>query len=97
MSFLTHPDYLVEPRAREVYQSLLDYLRQVVVRERLWSTLPGEVDRWWRARNQMRLVPRGEEWEIRWAPKAKSALGIRCFAWRRLAYELADALPQKVM
>ena len=33
MSFITHPDYLIERRARNVYESLLDYLRQTVARE----------------------------------------------------------------
>jgi hypothetical protein len=96
MSFLTHPDYLVEPRARDVYQSLLDYLRQVVVREHLWSTLPGEVDRWWRARNQMRLVPRGEEWEIVGPESERARLAYAVLDGGRLAYELAGAFPQKV-
>jgi len=97
MSFLTHPDYLVEPRAREVYESLLDYLRQMVARERLWSTLPGEVDRWWRARNQMKLVPRGEEWEIVGPESERARLAYAVLDGGRLVYELAGALPQKVM
>jgi hypothetical protein len=97
MSFLTHPDYLVEPRAREVYESLLDYLRQVVARERLWATLPGEVDRWWRARNQMKLVPRGEEWEIVGPESERARLAYAVLDGGRLVYELAGALPQKVM
>src|SRR5258708_9166305 len=63
ISFLTHPDYLVERRARDVYESLLDYLRQMVSREKLWATLPGEGDRWGRARSQMRMGPRGDDWK----------------------------------
>ena len=34
MSFITHPDYLIERRARNVYESLLDYLRQMLERRR---------------------------------------------------------------
>ncbi len=26
--------------------------------------LPGEVDQWWRARNEMKLVQKGGHWEI---------------------------------
>ncbi len=33
ISFLTHPDYLIERRSRKVYESLLDYLREFVVRK----------------------------------------------------------------
>jgi hypothetical protein len=64
MSFIVHPDYLCARRAREVYESLLDYLRELISREKIWATLPGEVDRWWRARSQMRLVQKGSRWEI---------------------------------
>jgi hypothetical protein len=64
MSFITHPDYLIDRRARSVYETLLDYLRKMVSREGIWAALPGDVDRWWRARNEMKLVPRGSDWEI---------------------------------
>jgi hypothetical protein len=96
MSLLAHPDYLVERRARDVYASLLDYLRQMVARERLWATLPGEVDRWWRARNQMRLVPRGDEWEIVGPESERARVAYAFLDGGRVAYELSSALPQKV-
>jgi hypothetical protein len=80
MSFLTHPDYLAERRARDVYELLLDYLREMVASERLWAPLPGEVDHWWRARSQMRLIPRGDHWEIV-GPESERA---------RLAYAVLD-------
>jgi len=96
ISFLTHPDYLVERRARAVYESLLDYLRQMVARERLWATLPGEVDRWWRARNQMKLVPRGDEWEIVGPESERARLAYAVFDGGRLVYELAGTFAQKV-
>jgi hypothetical protein len=89
MSLLAHPDYLVERRARDAYASLLDYLRQMVARERLWSTLPGEVDRWWRARNQMRLVRRGEEWEIVGQESERARLAYAVLDGDRISYELA--------
>jgi hypothetical protein len=64
MSFITHPDYLVSTRALRVYESLLEYLRQMADQEKIWMALPGEVDRWWRARSQMRLIQKGSCWEI---------------------------------
>ena len=80
MSFICHPDYLIEPRARKVYELLLLYLRQMIEHEKIWLALPGEVDRWWRARSQMTLVGRGNEWEIV-GPESGRA---------RLAYALLD-------
>jgi hypothetical protein len=95
ISFLTHPDYLVERRALDVYESLLDYIRQMVARERLWATLPGEVDRWWRARSQMRLVPQGDKWEIEGPEKERARLAYAFLEGNRLVYELATGAPGK--
>ena len=64
ISFITHPDYLIEGRARRVYRELLTRL----VREReagqLWVAPPAEIDRWWRDRREMVLVPAGDSWRI---------------------------------
>lgn len=95
MSFLTHPDYLIEQRGRNVYESLLDYLGQMVARERIWAALPEEVDRWWRARSQMRLVPRGSEWEILGPEKERARLAYAVLDGGRLVYELAEVSLQK--
>jgi hypothetical protein len=90
MSLLTHPDYLIERRARKVYESLLDHLRQMIVDEKIWAPLPGDVDRWWRARSQMRLVPRGDEWEIVGQHKERARLAYAVLDGDRLAFEVAS-------
>jgi hypothetical protein len=64
ISFIAHPDYLMNSQARRVYESLLGYLRQIVEHDKVWMALPGEVDKWWRARSQMKLVPAGDGWKI---------------------------------
>jgi len=89
MSFITHPDYLIERRARKVYESLLDYLRQMVAREKIWAALPRDVDLWWRARSQMKLASRGNEWEIVGPGKERARLAYAILDGDRLAYELA--------
>jgi len=89
MSLLTHPDYLIEARARGVYESLLDHLRQLVTREKIWAALPGDVDLWWRARSQMKLVPRGQEWKIVGPEKDRARLAYAVLDSGRLKYELA--------
>src|ERR1035437_2250106 len=43
MSFLIHPDYIIERRARSVYRSLLGVLRDLGTKEKLWFALPGDV------------------------------------------------------
>jgi hypothetical protein len=64
ISFITHPDYLIEKRAQEVYRDLLSHLAKLRTEKKLWVALPAEVDRWWRNRSQMRLVQEGNAWRI---------------------------------
>lgn len=89
MSFITHPDYLIDRRARRVYETLLDYIRKMVSRDRVWAALPGDVDRWWRARSRMSLVPDGNEWEIVGPEKDRARLAYAVLDGGRLVYELA--------
>ena len=95
ISFITHPDYLIERRARNVYESLLDYLQQMVERENIWAALPGDVDLWWRARSQMELVARGGKWEITGPGKERAQLAYAVLDGDRLVYELAEASSRK--
>jgi hypothetical protein len=89
MSFIAHPDYVIERRARSVYESLLVYLQQMISREEIWTALPGDVDRWWRARSQMKLVARGDEWDIVGREKERARLAYAVLEGDRLVYELA--------
>ena len=95
MCFLTHPDYLVDQRPRRVYESLLNHLRQVIERERIWATLPEAVDHWWRDRAQMKLVKNGDGWEVvgRGCERARVAYAI--LSNGRLKYELESVSAHK--
>jgi len=65
VSFIVHPDYIMEERALEVYQALLDHVSRLREERNVWVALPREVNRWWRARSQMRLVSEGGgQWGI---------------------------------
>lgn len=90
MSVLTHPDYLFDDCARHVYPSLLDHLRKMIDRDKVWAALPGDVDLWWRARSQMRLVHKGSEWEIVGPEKEKARVAYAILDAGRLIYELAE-------
>jgi hypothetical protein len=97
MSFLCHPDYLIDGRTRKVYESLLDYLQNLVIVEGIWAALPGEVDRWWRARRQMKLVPRGDDWEIVGPERERARLAHAVLDGGRLVYELAAGSRREVV
>jgi hypothetical protein len=90
MSFITHPDYLIDRRARTVYESLLDCLREMISREKIWNPCPGEIDHWWRARSQMKLIPRGEDWEIVGPEKERARLAYAVLEGDHLVYRLAE-------
>lgn len=64
MSFIIHPDYVIEARNRAVFESLLAYLATLVKEEGVWSPVPSEVNRWWRDRSAMQLVQRNGAWRI---------------------------------
>jgi hypothetical protein len=72
ISFIAHPDYLIDRKNRAVYECLLDHLQKLVKTEDVWNPLPGELDVWWRARREMKLVQRQNGWEIE-GPQAERA------------------------
>lgn len=64
VSFIAHPDYLREPRAREVYTELLGLLVRLREERGAWIALPAEIDGWWRRRREMSLVQDGDSWRV---------------------------------
>src|ERR1051326_267174 len=87
MSFLLHPDYLIEGRARMTYKSLLAYLAQLRSEGKVWITLPGDINEWWRARSQMKLVWRGDGWDIEGPQKDQARVAHAVLHGGELAYE----------
>jgi hypothetical protein len=75
MSVIVHPDYILEPRERVVYEGLLDHLRTLRQEKEVWVTTPAEVDRWWRQRAEMRLVEFGHGWRIVGAGRERARIG----------------------
>ena len=92
VSFLVHPDYVAEQKARRVYQDLLCFLRDLGSRERLWFALPGEVDQWWRDRSKMRLVNHAGQWRIEGPGAERAVLAFAKADGDRLEYELSPEL-----
>jgi hypothetical protein len=64
ISFIAHPDYLREEKARTVYTGLLAHLARLTSEGHSWMALPGEIDRWWRDRQQMSVVHRDGRWKV---------------------------------
>jgi len=88
ISFIVHPDYIIEGRARDIYEELLDYLVKLRAQENLWIALPKEVDFWWRQRSQMKLVDRHGSWQIEGAGRDRAQLAYARLDNDRLVYSI---------
>jgi len=89
LSFIAHPDYLLEPAARWLYTELLRVLVSLREDRGVWTALPSEIDQWWRNRRSMRLVADGPSWRIEGPGSARARLAYARLRGGRLVYELA--------
>jgi hypothetical protein len=87
ISFIVHPDYIIEQRARKTYKDLLMFLRRDCETESIWFAVPGEIDRWWRQRSQMQLVRDGRHWKIIGDGCERAALAFARVEGSGLRYE----------
>ena len=53
---------------------MLSYLARLRQEKEVWITTPGEVNRWWRQRAEMRLVEDGDGWQIEGAGKERARI-----------------------
>jgi hypothetical protein len=64
VSFIIHPDYVMEKRAQDVYKALLTYLSELRAERGMWIARPGEVASWWRQRDDMTISTEGGKLSI---------------------------------
>jgi hypothetical protein len=88
VSLIIHPDYVFSCRAQDVYRQLLEEVRLLQANSRVWVALPGEVDKWWRQRHEMKLVPAGNGWKIEGAGSERARVAYACLNKGRLVYEV---------
>jgi hypothetical protein len=65
VSFIIHPDYILEPEKQALYRELLQMLRNFNNEKNVWLALPREVDTWWRERAAMNLECKDGNWSVR--------------------------------
>jgi hypothetical protein len=78
MSFIVHPDYIIEPQARATFEALLDHLAHLRDTENVWTALPREINEWWRQRAAMTVVRTQDGWQIEGAGAERARI-----AWAR--------------
>jgi len=95
VSVIVHPDYIVEPRAQNVYKDLLGHLAQLRRQKGLWTTTPGEVNRWWRERAEMKLVESNGGWQIEGPGKERARIAYASEQNGQLVFSLSDTFDEK--
>ncbi len=88
ISFIIHPDYIIEKRARNTYQSLLEYIAQIRSEGKTWVALPREVSDWWRQRSQMKLVRDNGAWRIEGPGKERARIAYAAVNGDKISYEI---------
>jgi hypothetical protein len=97
ISFIVHPDYIIDMSARRVYRDLLQHLSDMHRRGETWIALPKDVAEWWRLRSELTLAKAGGSWRIegKGCERARLAYAVIDDAGN-LTYELAVASGEKV-
>lgn len=88
ISCIVHPDYITEKRAQQAYKDLLGYLTHLRSSTGVWIALPREVDQWWRARRQMRLVQDAGRWLIEGPQRERACLAYAELVDDQITYRI---------
>ena len=93
LSFIVHPDYVMDHDTLSVYKELLGHLQELRSKAHIWTALPSEIDTWWRARHKMTVVKDGFSWGIEGDGAERAVLAYAKNVDGKLVYELADTRP----
>jgi hypothetical protein len=88
VSFVVHPDYVIEEKARRTYRDLLSFLEQLGRRRKIWLAVAGQIDQWWRMRREMQLVEQNGKWQIEGAGAERAKLAFARVKDDRLEYDI---------
>lgn len=88
ISFIVHPDYIIAGQGRETFQELLQHLAALREGGSVWFALPGEVNRWWRQRANMRVVRHQSGWKIEGEGSERARLALASRRGSQLSYHI---------
>lgn len=97
LTFIVHPDYLLEKRALKAYIGLLDRLAALHRDENAWIAPPREVNRWWRQRSEMKLVSENGQWRITGPGQARARIAYATVKDDRIEYSVEQNGPRGAM
>jgi len=90
ISILVHPDYIQHKSRQKLYRALLGHLYRLRQDQNILIAKPGEVNCWWRIRNQLRLVPDGSRWRIEGAGSERARIAYAYREGDRITYRFED-------
>jgi hypothetical protein len=88
ISFIVHPDYVINGRARRTYSDLLEYLCELRSQRQTWIALPREAAEWWRLRSELILINKNGTWHIEGKGRERAKLGYAVLNGDQIVYEL---------
>src|ERR1700704_1985984 len=91
ITFIVHPDYIIEKRARDTYQTLLEYIARMRSEGKAWFALPREVADWWRQRRRMKLVRDSGAWRIEGPGKERARIAYAAVDGGKISYEIESS------
>ncbi len=90
ISFNVHPDYVISDAYRALYRQLLAYLARFCDDHHVWLALPGEVDRWWRRRREMRVVKENGGFRVVGPSSEQAVVAYASLEAGRIVYEVTN-------
>lgn len=94
ISVIVHPDYVGGPQERTVHEALLAHLADLRSEKGIWISTPGDVDRWWRQRAEMKLVEDDSGWHIEGPGSERARVAYANQKDGRIAYTHTSALAE---
>jgi len=94
LSFIIHPDYVIESREQEVYKALLGHLVHLKDEGKIWISTPKEVDQWWRERADLTLIEKDGNWHIEGAGKERASIAYASEKDGRLEFSVELAVAE---
>jgi hypothetical protein len=89
ISFIIHPDYIIEQRAQDTYKLLLEHLARLRAEDGIWTPLPRDVADWWRQRSKMELVQENGEWRVEGPGSERARVAYASLAGDTVTYSLS--------
>jgi hypothetical protein len=90
LSVIVHPDYIDTGKTVQVYKELLAHFTELRSSGQTWIALPREVAAWWRLRNNLTMVRRGDSWSIEGEGKEQASLAWAFLDGDSLRYEFTS-------